>query len=182
MANKKISDISIVATTLTGASFEIEQDGASKQFPASIIETLYNATPAAYTTTLGSDLGGGVSSGLRWLRIGKCIRIFGSVTFGTTSGGSDVWFSIPSGINLDTSAGIVSRVTKLGESTRLTSGSNGLNANIHFHLCYDSSLGATKIRFSFGVSSGVYEQNAGSNFNSSEVVNIDTGLIPIAEW
>ena len=180
---KKISEFTLV-TTRTGAHHVpiLQTPGGSDDPKRITVDNLILIlSPQAYTATLGSDVGGGTSAGLYWSRIGKYLRIFGKLTLGTTASGSDNWFSIPSGINIDTGF-VGSLITKLGEVTRLTSGSNDVDGAIQHHMCYDSSLGAGKIRLTLGVQSGTYRQSAGNNFNSSEVINIDSGLIPIAEW
>lgn len=137
--------------------------------------------PAAtsYAPTFGSDMGIVGSIAFHYLRLNTVAFIYGSAQVGTVSGGTDVWFSLPSGLNLKTSK-IVSRVTKLGEGTRLA------NANIQTtnspHLCYDSALGSTKLRITFSANGSTYDQNGGTNFNNNDVVNFVSGPLPIDEW
>jgi len=106
--------------------------------------------------------------------------IYGSATLGTVSSGTDIWIGLPSSTNLKTSK-MVSLKTKLGELTRLLGGGTSIQNTNNPHLTYDSGLGSAKLRISFNTSSA-YNQNSGTNFNNSEVINFIAGPLPIDEW
>jgi len=106
--------------------------------------------------------------------------IFGSATLGTVSSGADIWLGLPGSTNLKT-AKLVSLKTKLGELTRLVGGGTAIQTTNNPHLTYDSALGAAKLRISFNTTSA-YNQNGGTNFNNSEVINFIAGPLPIDEW
>jgi len=179
---KKISELSAASTISGSEQIPMLQSGSTVAGPINeILRTLIKAT--SYTPTTGSDLGTCSNVSMYYITIGSCIFIFGSLTIGTAGGGTDVWISLPSGLNLK-STKIVSRKTKLGECTRLFSSRTSISSTLNPHLCYDSGLSSAtnRLRFASYTQSGLYDQDAASGlFNNNEVISIATGPLPIDE-
>jgi hypothetical protein len=139
----------------------------------------------SYTPTFSAGLGTPTAINMWWKRVGDECRISGSFTTGTTTTGVAT-LTLPAGLNIDTtkikstafgtSFGLAYRVlTSTGQN--LTTGTSGIQlAGI-----YNGT--ANVIQFAFETGSALYSSdNANTVFNSSELVNIQEFVVPIAGW
>jgi hypothetical protein len=132
-----------------------------------------------YSGAFGSTFGSIANNNLFYSRSGENCKIKGSFRMGVDGGGTNVFIPLPPGLNINVYK-VVSRVTKLGEATRVSASNVWVSENAYaWDFCYDSALGSNVLRMSGTVISGQYVQNSLGFSNEFFTVDIE---VPIAGW
>ena len=132
-----------------------------------------------YSGTFGSTFGTVSNNNLFYSRSGENCKIKGSFRMGTDGGGTNVFIPLPPGLSINVDK-VVSRLTKLGEATRVSVSNVYVSSDsFAWDFCYDSALGPNVLRMATSVISGQYVQNTLGFSNEFFTVDIE---VPIAGW
>ena len=132
-----------------------------------------------YSGIFGSTFGIVTNNNLFYSRSGENCRIKGSFRMGIDGGGTNVFIPLPPGLSINVDK-VVSRLTKLGEATRVSVSNVWVSENGYsWDFCYDAALGPNVLRMAGTVVSGQYVQNTLGFSNEFFTVDIE---VPIAGW
>lgn len=162
-------------STPSTANYELKVDGISVS-PSTYVYGTPVTDWQAYTPTF-TNLGLVTGTDFKWRRVGNILEIIGYGKSATVA--SNQRFTLPAGLNIDTSVAGVSATNTLGFFNRLpaAAGSTVTTGG----LFYDSALGTQVLRLQTRSDTGLYETTATSAISNNEGFSC-RAFVPIQGW